>query len=139
MGRQTVWKPAENITSVILGIEGAADASELIGRIIQGTNHGNPQGHYTRLASDGDKLVIYDDRSSEAAPVGTDGAAWLNWRNSGFNVKASDRYGKFGPGTAYSVDDTGIFRNPATVALQIGAQAGQVMLTQANQYGQGVL
>lgn len=108
-----------------IGIEGAVSVNDLISRIIDGTNNGNPQGHYTKLTVDGDKLVVYDDRSSEAAPVGTNGAIWTNWRNPSFNVTASDRYGMFGPGTAYSIDDTGIFRSPATVALQIGAEAGQ--------------
>lgn len=112
-----------------IGIKGATDAEELLKRIIQGTENGYPQRHYTKLAMDTTKtqLIIYDDRSMKAQPGGTTGAKWPNWSNPAFNITAGGEYGKFGPGTAYSADDTSIFRDPTQIALQIGAEAGQHM------------
>lgn len=113
-----------------IGIKGAADAADLVNRIVRGTNNGNPQGHYTRLIADpanSQKLIVYDERSKDSAPTGTTGATWPNWRNSAFNVTAHDDFGKFGQGTAYSADDASLFRNPVTIELQIGAEAGQHM------------
>ena len=92
--------------------------------------------HYTKLTVDGDKLVVYDDRSSEAAPAGIEDVTWQGWKYPDFNIKATGSYGKFGSGTAYSTDDGGLFRNPETIILQIGSEAGQVILAQTNQYGQ---
>lgn len=112
-----------------IGIKGAANAEDLLNRIIQGTENGYPQRHYTKLTMDASrkKLIIYDDRSKNAQPGGTTGAKWPNWSNPAFNVTARGEYGKFGPGTAYSADDTSIFRDPMQIALQIGAEAGQHM------------
>ena len=111
-----------------IGIAGVNDAGELMNRIIQGTNNGNPRGHYTKITADStnNKLIIYDDRSKEALPSEAVGGNWVGWNNYySSNIKAHGEYGKFGPGAAYSVDDAGKLRNPATVALQIGAEAGQ--------------
>lgn len=44
-----------------IGIKGAADAADLVNRIVRGTNNGNPQGHYTRLIADpanAQKLIV---------------------------------------------------------------------------------
>gem|GEM_PF-4727064 len=39
-------------------------------RIIRGTDNGNPRNHYTMLTMDAtkQKLIVYDDRSSETEP-----------------------------------------------------------------------
>lgn len=112
-----------------IGIKGAANAEDLLNRIIQGTNNGYPQSHYTKLTMDSTKtkLIVYEDRSKDAQPAGTTGVKWLGWSNPAFNVTAHDDYGKFGQGTAYSADDASLFRNPVTIELQVGAEAGQHM------------
>ena len=112
-----------------IGIKGAANAEDLLNRIIQGTDNGYPQSHYTKLTMDSTKtkLIVYEDRSKDTRPTGTTGAQWPGWSNPAFNVTAHDDYGKFGQGTAYSADDTSLFRNPVTIELQIGAEAGQHM------------
>ena len=52
-----------------IGIEGAKDASELIQRILQGTNNGNPRNHFTKMVEDNGKLIIYDDRCNAPRPM----------------------------------------------------------------------
>lgn len=112
-----------------IGIHGVKDAEELMNRIIQGTNNGNPGRHYTKMTMDANKtkLILYDDRSNSTRPTGTENAKWIGWDNLAFNVTANGSYGKFGPGTAYSVDDAKQFRTPETIILQIGSEAGQEM------------
>lgn len=109
-----------------IGIKGVQNADELLNRIIQGTDNGYPNSHYTKLAvGTNKKLIIYDDRSNSADPQQGQNGKWVGWDNPAFNVTAHDNYGKFGPGTAYSAEDPKILRNPAIVALQIGSEAGQ--------------
>lgn len=111
-----------------IGIKGAANGEELVNRIIQGTDNGYPNAHYTKLTADttsGNKLIIYDDRSNAADPKDGVNGHWTGWSNPYFEITAGGEYGKFGPGTAYSADDPKILRNPAIVPLQIGAEAGQ--------------
>lgn len=110
-----------------IGIKGVTDADELMERIIQGTDNGNPRGHYTKLAVDvaNSKLIIYDDRSNAADPKATEQGRWIDWDYPQFQTTAHGEYGKFGPGTAYSVDDAGKLYQPSVIALQIGAEAGQ--------------
>lgn len=110
-----------------IGIGDVTDADELLERIIQGTDNGNPSGHYTKLAIDtaAQKLIVYDDRSNAADPKAGQQGGWIDWDNPSFSVTASGNYGKFGPGTAYSVDDGSKLRSPDIIALQIGAESGQ--------------
>ena len=110
-----------------IGIAGVTDAEQLMDRIIRGTDNGYPRSHYTKLAADNanNKLIIYDDRSKEANPKAGTTGTWVGWNYPSFNITAHGEYGKFGPGAAYSVDDAGKLRNPTTIALQIGAEAGQ--------------
>ena len=110
-----------------IGIKDAQDADDLLQRIIQGTDNGHPNNHYTKLEIDATnkKLIIYDDRSNSSDPKDGQGGTWIDWKYPEFNVTAHDNFGKFGPGTAYSVEDPKALRNPATIALQIGAESGQ--------------
>lgn len=110
-----------------IGIGGVTDADELLERIIQGTDNGNPRHHYTKLVADtaNDTLIIYDDRSNAADPKAAEQGKWIDWDNPYFNTTAHGEYGKFGPGTAYSVDDAGKLAHPTSIGLQIGAEAGQ--------------
>lgn len=110
-----------------IGIKDAKDADELLQRIIQGTDNGYPNSHYTKLAIDSTnkKLIIYDDRSNSTDPQQGQNGRWVDWDNPAFNVTAHGDYGKFGPGTAYSAEDPKILRNPAIISLQIGSEAGQ--------------
>lgn len=109
-----------------IGIKDVQNADELLNRIIQGTDNGYPNSHYTKLAvGTNKKLIIYDDRSNSADPQQGQNGKWVGWDNPAFNVKAHDNYGKFGPGTAYSAEDPRILRNPAIIPLQIGSEAGQ--------------
>lgn len=110
-----------------IGIKDAKDADELLQRIIQGTDNGYPNRHYTKLAIDSTnkKLIIYDDRSNSTDPQQGQNGRWVDWNNPEFNITAHDDYGKFGPGTAYSAEDPKVLRNPAIIDLQIGSEAGQ--------------
>ena len=109
-----------------IGIKGVQNADELLNRIIQGTDNGYPNSHYTKLAIGANKkLIIYDDRSNQADPHPGQTGKWINWDNPGFNVISHGDYGKFGPGTAYSAEDPKVLRDPAIIALQIGSEAGQ--------------
>jgi len=110
-----------------IGIGDVTDADELIERIVKGTNDGYPRGHYTKLAADtaNHKLIIYDDRSNTTNPKAADQGQgkWADWSNPQFSVTASGEFGKFGPGTAYSVDDAGKLVAPASISLLVGADA----------------
>ena len=71
-------------------------------RIIQGTDNGYPQSHYTKLTMDATKtkLIVYDDRSKDARPTETTEAQWPGWSYPAFNVTAHDGSGKSGePGS----------------------------------------
>ena len=52
-----------------IGIEGAKDASELIQRILKGTDNGNPRGHFTKMVEENGRLIVYDDRCNASMPV----------------------------------------------------------------------
>ncbi len=85
-----------------VGIAGVNSSDEIYERIINATENGNPNGHYTHFVKDGDKLVVYDDRT---------------------DVTPHDDYGKLGPGiaTATGGDDEKL----GSLYLQIGANAGE--------------
>jgi len=110
-----------------IGIGDVTNADELIERIIQGTDNGYPMQHYTKLAADKlrHRLIVYDDRSNTANPKDADPnqGKWTDWNNPYFDITASGGYGKFGPGTAYSVDDAGKLEKLTSIALLVGADA----------------
>lgn len=124
-----------------IGIDGCTNAAELIQRIIDGTNKGNPNSHYTRFAKDPanqNALVIYDNRGKD--PTLTDVLAknnlpalqtdeklkWDSWRGTGagsLNTKPNptNRRGLFAPGVASEPKNDSFI----SIELQIGSEAGQ--------------
>lgn len=114
-----------------IGIANVTNADELVQAIIDGTNNGNPNNHYTMLVADptnSGKLIVYDDRSSESSPANTlpDFDKWSpNWKNPSFNTYPSGSYGKFGMGIAVSADE--VADNSWEVQLQIGATPQEVL------------
>ena len=86
-----------------VGLDGAQTANDVYQRILDATNNGNPNSHYTEMIIDNGKLVIYDNRT---------------------NVTADANYGKIGPGVAYSSggDDT---YDQGDLYLQVGANSGE--------------
>lgn len=110
-----------------IGIDGAKNASDLIQRIIQGTDNGNPRQHFTKMVDNNGILVVYDDRSNAAYPKvpGTTPGTWVGWKNAQFMIQAREIYGRFGPGVAHSIDDMRDFVRKNQVHIQVGAEAGQ--------------
>lgn len=113
-----------------IGIDGAKNASDLIQRIIKGTDNGNPRNHFTKMAEDNGKLIVYDDRSNAPRPIlpvgnGTSIGKWDGWKNAQFWITAHDIYGRFGPGVAHSIDEMEDFIRKNWVHIQVGAEAGQ--------------
>lgn len=116
-----------------MGLKGVTTAEDLLNRIVAATDGGNPRNHFTNLEADlaNKKLIIYDDRSREALPVTPPAdttVTWPGWPNATYdNVKAGGEYGKFAPGTAYSVDDADKLAKVDYVILQVGAEKGHEM------------
>lgn len=113
-----------------IGIEGAKDASELIQRILKGTDNGNPRNHFTKMIEDNGRLIVYDDRCNAPMPVlpvgnGVTVGKWDGWKNAQFWIQAHDVYGRFGPGVAYSIDDIQAFARSQKVYIQAGCEPGQ--------------
>lgn len=112
-----------------IGIEGTTNASELIQRILQGTDNGNPRGHFTKMVEDNGKLVVYDDRCNTSSPRLPNGngifGVWDGWDNAQFYITAHDEYGRFGPGVAYSIDDLPKFAISPSVHVQMTDDPGR--------------
>ena len=117
-----------------IGIGDATDATDLLNRIIQGTQNGKPRNHYTKLVADTATgiLTIYDDRSKDANPVTQNDPRrkWVGWDNPSFNVTPRDPRGKFGPGTAYDEEDLSKLIKPKPIKLLVGADAEEVEFIQ---------
>lgn len=109
-----------------IGIDNVNTPSELINAIIAGAGNGNPLGHFTSFAIEGNKLVVYDNRSKNPDPSPGTGT-WQNWTHKQFNINAGNGYGTFGKGVAYSGQDFEIFRQPISMRLQIGSEAEDKM------------
>lgn len=106
-------------------------SEQLVKAIIDGTEHGNPNRHYTKLAADKTnpgKLVVYDDRSSDSLPAGTSYSDdWTGWDNPSFNVNRDtcpDR-GNFGSGVMVTIP--GKFMPACDIILQIGPTAPEIL------------
>lgn len=111
-----------------IGIQGVTNTEELLDRIIQGTEKGNPNNHFTMLTTDAAKttLIVYDDRSNGTSPALPTGSTWVDWKYPNFGVTAWGEYGKFGPGVART--EKGKVHGPQqALQLQIGADAGDRM------------
>ena len=122
-----------------IGIDGCKTGSDLIDRIIQGTDNGYPNHHYTKFIKDpnnANNLILYDVRSKDASRnvaltnnnITLQPGQVLSWNS--WNL-CSDTYncdpiptlgwGLFGPGVATAP----IQEDYSSVALQIGSESGQ--------------
>ncbi len=114
-----------------VGLQGATSASDIIDRIIKATDNGNPTGHYTNLAKDGDKLVVYDDRSSDRNTL-AGSVTWSDWNNPSFMTRPNTNrgLGRFGEGVA--VVDVDRMEMPSSggglsVAIQAGSETQEMI------------
>lgn len=110
--------------------------ADLMQRIIDGTNNGNPNNHFTRLAADpaNNKLYIYDDRCKDSSTTAkpNDVNSWVDWKYPQFGVQASPSRGAFGAGVMreHYIDVlTDTFYSKRQLALQIGGETGDFMYT----------
>lgn len=104
-----------------LGIDNLNTSGDLVQAVIGIMDNGNPNHHYTKLIADTSnpgKLIIYDDRSSEANPATPPGGTWPGWSNPSFHVTADEQRGKVGKGVA--VDSSTVTTMQEDVVLQIG-------------------
>lgn len=115
-----------------IGIDGCKSGSDIINRIISGTDRGNPNSHFTRFTVDpnnSNKLIIYDNRSKDSKDVvensinkiADETITWNSWANKQYNVFPKNGQGKFGPGVAFEPKNY----DPVNIGLQIGSEAGQ--------------
>ena len=125
MGRTFIYK---------IGIRNVTTPEDLIRAIIAGTDYGNPKGHYTKLAADPadpKKLWVYDNRSSDPFP--SDLKYWQGWTGAGAGQMVSRPSGNRGDFGAGVMKERDIFvtgarvENPQQLALQVGADAGNLM------------
>lgn len=121
-----------------VGISGATTGSDIIDRIIDATNNGNPRSHYTYLvkdAQDANKLIIYDGRSSDSqlslSPALPIGGTWIDWTGAqAFSTRANSSYGKIGKGVAGAdqiLDHIDRAIDYTDIMLQVGADTGERM------------
>ncbi len=125
-----------------VGIEGATTPTDLMNRIMDATKDnegdaGNPLDHYTKMAIDGDTLIVYDDRSKTSGyrPTLDPDAAnikWPGWENqSTATPSPNSGRGLAGPGVARAkqvYDHTEYTDERAQIALQVGADTGNLMV-----------
>lgn len=117
-----------------INIDGVTTGTELVNRIIAGTNNGYPQNHYTKLAADsgnGAMLWIYDGRSKnieqDTKPTDWDdnNSEWVDWERMMIQYGVHSRPdGKFGEGVMHAKTATvitGYTEVSQTLALHIGA------------------
>lgn len=126
-----------NHTIFKVDISGVASGKDVVDRVLAAVGN-NPNGHYTKLTSDGgSKLTVYDNRDKSSAvsalktsikTAGGTGLTWTSWSGTGKgdHASASKRYGVFGPGIA--VDGSELENMaPTELELQVGAEAGQLL------------
>lgn len=117
-----------------IGIADVTTADELIQAIIDGTNNGHPNQHYTKLVADPNhagKLIVYDDRSkADTIPV-NDLKQWDSWeyREFGISPDRYPNYGKFGLGVAVSASQSQNQNSESQgdIQLQIGPFSNDVL------------
>ena len=122
-----------------IGIDNIKNATELVKAIVDATN-GNPQGHYTKFKQDvtySSILIVYDIRSSGDNPEAGNNGKWVGWGDNhpyytnGFYEwnttpgKYGKEYGTFGVGVAIDGEDFEEVREPISLHIQIGSEAGQ--------------
>jgi flagellin len=91
-----------------VGIGNAQSADDIYKKIIQATDQGHPNNHYTELTIQNNQLLIYDNRNTKKAMADADS-------------------GKIGAGVAYTGGDD-ITVTEGDLYLQIGANKGDDML-----------
>jgi len=88
-----------------IGIGSAQNAEDIYNLIIDGTNNGHPNNHFTEMAVKDGKLIVYDNRP---------------------DATANSNFGLIGPGIARSSTNADITRQ-GDLYLQVGAKAGEDM------------
>lgn len=120
-----------------INVDNVQSGADLVNAIIDGTNQGWPNGHFTKLAVDpnqADRLYIYDDRSIKSetdvmqnAPDWDPATSiWKDWDQQYYSVSANPAFGLFGQGTMHGKTAflvTGYVENPQQLALQVGTDA----------------
>lgn len=133
-GNSTESSPPHYIFKV--DISGAANGHDVV-EAVKNAVGGNPNSHYTKIITDGNKLIVYDNRSkvnatnAAKAQEGLDALdtiTWTSWSGLGSNqtASASSHYGIFGRGIAVSLDDIPSDQ-PVDIILQIGSEEGHTM------------
>lgn len=117
-------------------ITGLTTAADLTQAIVDATQNGNPNHHFTVFEANGGKLAVYDTRSIDKAPAGaTDPNGWIGWDLADFNVNFSTnpRGGRFGVTQVYNPSpypppvSQGARAFSGDIAFQIGASASEIM------------
>ncbi len=108
-----------------VSVDGITSGTQLVNAIVAATGT-NPNGHYTNLEANGNKLIVYDNRESFTP-------------NTGSSVPGSN-YGLAGPGVAYSVENT--TNDPVyDIEIHAGVEPGQsigIKLPSVNCYALGI-
>jgi len=126
-----------------VGIQNVQNTADLLNRIVDATNNGRPNNHYTQIVADtaNNRLIVYDGRSSDVSAnnvffdnnitIPSGGSyQWTDWSGIlyAFNTKASSNSGMFGPGVARA-DRVGwtpdSYLGISSLNIQVGAEAGQ--------------
>lgn len=125
-----------------INIDGVTSGADLVNRILQDTDGGKFNGHFTKAAGNGATLYIYDNRSKKSkddtlgpgAPWTDADSMWADWETAhqyyGVKPSKNSQEGIFGEGvvrekTAAVV--TGYYEIYEQLALQIGAETGERM------------
>lgn len=122
----------------MVDIKGLTKAEEVTKAIVDATQNGRPNNHYTVFKADGAKLIVYDTRSIEDPPAGaTNHNGWQNWALADFNVNftTNPRGGKFEPISTKFTPTPGASPTTYTytqeiyggIYLQIGANASECL------------
>ena len=108
-----------------ISVNGVTNGSELIDRIIDGTENGHPNHHYTQFkkSDDGNSMIIYDNRSSLAAAG---------------NRERYQAESKLLPGIAYTTGGT-VVEEKSDIFVQAGSEAGQHIDIKLPEINSGIL
>lgn len=113
-----------------IDIKGITTAEDLVKAIIKGSDDGNPNGHFLKLAAstDGKKLIIYDDRSKDPSPVGSNSPnGWKDWQFPDFNVNLTNNPKGARFGHSVTVGGTLVPLPASDIHLQVGPSASEIM------------
>lgn len=113
-----------------IDINGITTAEDLVKAIIKGSDDGNPNGHFLKLAAstDGKKLIIYDDRSKGPSPVGSNSPnGWKDWQFPDFNVNLTNNPKGALFGYTVIVGGKSVPLPASDIDLQVGPSASEIM------------